>query len=131
MKVFGFLKKVFFIGSTILLNLSSLSCISMNNQACKTRPQIVNVNSNNPIFYLFSIKTSKCSGNCNNINDPYERICIPDIIKNLNFKVFILMSRTNETRFIEWHETCKCECRLDAIVSNNKKRLNKDKCRFE
>ena len=41
------------------------------------------------------------------------------------------MSRTNETRFIEWHETCKCECRLDAIVSNNKKRLNKDKCRFE
>ena len=81
MKVFGFLKKVFFIGSTILLNLSSLSCISMNNQACKTRPQIVNVNSNNPIFYLFSIKTSKCSGNCNNINDPYARICVPDIVK--------------------------------------------------
>ena len=41
------------------------------------------------------------------------------------------MSRTNETRFIEWHETCKCKCRLDAIVCNNKQRWNKDKCRCE
>ena len=42
----------------------------MNNQACKVRPVIVNVNSNKPVFYPFSIKTSKCSGSCNNINDP-------------------------------------------------------------
>ena len=41
------------------------------------------------------------------------------------------MSRTNETRFIEWHETCKCKCRLDAIVCNNKQRWNKNKCRCE
>ena len=102
----------------------------MNNQACKARQQIVNVNSNNPIFYSFSIKTSKCSGNCN-INDPYSKICVPDVVKNLNVKVFNLMSRTNETRHIEWHKTCKCECRLDAIVCNNKQRWNKDKCRCE
>ena len=95
----------------------------MNNQACKWRPQTVNVNSNNPIFYPFSIKTNKCSGNCDNIIDPYTRICVPDIIKNLNVKVFNLVSRT-----IEWHETCKCECRLDAVVCNNKQRWNKDKC---
>ena len=92
----------------------------MNNQPCKGRPEIVNVNSNNPIFYPFSIKTSKCSGNCNNINDPYARICVPDIVKHLNVKVFNLMSRTNETSHVKWHETYKCECRLDAIVCNNK-----------
>ena len=98
MKVFRFVKKVFFIGLTILTNFAnanSLSCISMKNQECETRPQVVKVNSNNPIFYPFSIKTSKCSGNCNNINDPYARICVPDIVKNLNVKVFNLMSRTN------------------------------------
>ena len=39
------------------------------------------------------------------------------------------MSRTNETRHIEWHKTCKCKCRLDAIVCNNKQRWNKNKCR--
>ena len=103
----------------------------MNNQACKARTQIVNVNSNNPVLYSFSIKTSKCGGNCNNINDPYARICVPGIVKNLNVKVLNLMSRTNETRFIEGHETCKCECRLDAIVCNNKQLWNNDKCRCE
>ena len=41
------------------------------------------------------------------------------------------MSRTNEKRHIEWHEMCRCKCRLDAIVFNNKQRWNKDKCRFE
>ena len=81
------------------------------NQECKRMPQVINVKSNNPIFYPFSIKISKCSSHCNNINDPYAKICVPDIIKNLNVKVLNLMSRTNETRFIEWHEKCKCKCR--------------------
>ena len=91
MKIFRFVKKVFFIGLTILsnfTNVTSLKCISMKNQECKTRPQVVNVNSNNPIFYPFSIKTSKCSGNCNNINNPYAKICVPDVIKDLNVRVF-------------------------------------------
>ena len=74
MKIFRFVLKEFFIGLTVLsgfTNASSLSCISIINQECKTRPRIVNVNSNSPIFYPFSIKLSKCSGNCDNINDPY------------------------------------------------------------
>ena len=132
MKIFGFVKKAFFIGLTILssfTSVNSLSCISMNNQACKARPEIINVNSNNPVFYPFSVKTSKCSGNCNNINDPYAKICVPDIVKDLNVKSFNLMSITNETKNTKWHETCKCECRLDAIVCNNKQRWNKNKCR--
>ena len=70
----------------------------MKNQECKVSPKTIIVNSNNPIFYPFSVKINKCSGNCNNINDPYARICIPDTAKNLNAKVFNLMSRTNETR---------------------------------
>ena len=70
----------------------------MINQPCKVRPEIINLNSSEPVFYPFSIKTSKCSGSCNDINDPYAKICVPDIAKNLNDKVFNLMSRTNETR---------------------------------
>ena len=94
---------------------NSLGCISMNNQARKARPETINVNSNNPVFYPFSVKTSKCSGNCNNINDPYAKICVPDVVKDLNVKVFSLMSRTNETKNMKWHEICKYECRLDAL----------------
>ena len=82
MKIFSFVKKVFVLGLTVLLNFTNaLDCISMKNQECKIRPEIVNINSNNPIFFPFSVKTNKCSGNCNNINDPYARICDPDIKK--------------------------------------------------
>ena len=101
MKIFGYVKKVFFIGLSNLssfTSVNSLSCISMSNQPCKARPEIVNVNSNNPIFYPFSIKTNKCSHNCNNINDLYAKICVLDIVKDLKVKVFNLMSRTNETK---------------------------------
>ena len=134
MKIFRFVKKVFFVGLTILssfTSVNSLSCISMNNQPCKTRPEIINVNSNNPIFYPFSIKTIKCSGNCKNINDPYAKICVLDVVKNLNVKVFNLTSRTTETRHTKWHETCKCICRLDVIVCNNKQHWTNDKCLCE
>ena len=95
--------------SSILSSINSLKCILMNNQKCKVRPEIVNVNSKETIFYPYSIRTSKCSGSCNNINDPYAKMCVPDAIKNLNIKAFNLISRINETRHIEWHETCKCE----------------------
>ena len=107
--MFAFIKKNY-IGSLFLSSLVSttlLSCISIKNQECKVRPEIINVNSNNPIFYPFSI------------NNPYAKICVPDVIKDLNVKIFNLMSKTNETRFIKWHEKCKCKCRLNAIVCNN------------
>ena len=94
MKIFRFVKKLFFIGLAILsnfINANSLSCISMKNQECKTRPQVISVNGDEPVFFSFSIKTSKCSGSCNNINYPYAKICVPNIVKNLNVKVFNLM----------------------------------------
>ena len=72
-KMFEFVKKVFFIGLTILSNftnvISPLSCLSIKNQECKVRPEIINVNSNEPVFYPFSIKTSKCSGSCDNVKN--------------------------------------------------------------
>ena len=57
-----------------LLSVNPLECITMKNQEFKVRSEIVDVNSDNPIFYPFSIKTNKCSGNCNNISDLYARI---------------------------------------------------------
>ena len=51
------------------------------------RPEIVNVNSNESVFYPFSIKISKCFDSCNNINDPYAKICVHDVVKDLNVKV--------------------------------------------
>ena len=123
----GFIKKCFFTGLAFLLTFTGvnlLSCISLKNQECKVRPQIVNLNGDDPMFFPFSIKTSKCRGSSNNINNLHAKLCVLDVVKNLNVKVFNLMSRTNETRHIEWHETCKCKCTLDGSVCNNKQRWN-------
>ena len=105
MKIFGFVKKLFFVGLTILssftnansLNAIPLSCISRSNQEYKTRTQVINFNGDEPVFFPFSIKTSKFSGSCNN-NYPYAKVYVPDAVKNLNVKVFNLMSRTNENK---------------------------------
>ena len=80
MKVFSFVKKVFVLGLTVLSSsiTSALNCVSINNQEW---PKTVDVSSNNPIFYPFSVKINRCSGNCNNINDPYAKICVSDVVK--------------------------------------------------
>ena len=125
-KMFRFVKQIFvsamiFFGYN-LLNVNSLKCVLMNNKECKVRPEIVNVNIDEPVFFPFSIEISKCSGSCNNINDPYAKLCVPDVVKNINLKVFNLKSRTNETRHVKWHETCKYKYRLGASIFNNKKK---------
>ena len=90
-----YIKKCFFTAITFfrfnILNVNSLECIAMNNQECKVRSEIINLNTNEPMFYPYSIKVNKCKGSCNTINDPYDKICVPDNIKNTNVKVFNLM----------------------------------------
>ena len=94
----------------------------MNNQECEK-------NNNEPSLYPYNIKINKRSGTCNSNSDPYEKLCVPDDVRNINVKVFNLMSRTNETRHIECHETYKCKCRIDVSVCDNKQGWNEDKCR--
>ena len=67
----------------------------MNNQECQIRSEIIDINSNEPGFYPYKININKCSGSCNNINDPYAKLCFCDVAKNVNVKVFNLISRTN------------------------------------
>ena len=88
--------------NVIPLNAVPLKCVSINNQECKIRPKIININSNEPLFYPYEIKVNKFSDSCNNTNDPSSKLCVPDVVKNMNVKVFNLMSRTNETRHIKW-----------------------------
>ena len=59
------------------------------------------------------------------------KIVCPDVVKNLDVKVFNLVSGTNETRRIEWHEMCNCKCRFNSGVCNNIQCWNDDKCRCE
>ena len=81
--MFGFFKKMFiatigFIGFNT--NAVPLECVSMSDQECKVRPEIMNVNSNASLFYLYSVLINKCSGSCNDVNNPYAKLFVSDVV---------------------------------------------------
>ena len=77
----------------------------MTNQECKIRPEIITFNSNEPSFYPYSIEVNKGSGSCNNIDDPYAKLCVPVVLKQ--------------------------DIQNGMKLCNNKQLWNKDKCRCE
>ena len=114
-----------------ILKVKTLQCISVINEKCMSRPKIIDLNKDEPVFYRLSIKVNKCSGDCNNINDPLAKLCVPDIVRDMNIKVFNLLARHNETRKVVRHETCKCVCRLTSAICNDRQEWNENKCREE
>ena len=89
-----------FIVAMSFFSCTGLECVSINNQECRARPEVININSNELLSYPYSILVNKCSGSCNNINDPFAKLYVPDFVKGINVKVFNLMSRINKTRYI-------------------------------
>ena len=89
-----------------ILKVKTLECVSVINEKCMSRPKIIDLNKDEPVFYPLSIKVNNCSRDCNNINEPMAKLCIPNIVKDMNIKVFNLLARINETRKIVWHEMC-------------------------
>ena len=98
--MFRFVKKVLTVATTFF-GCIVLKYALMNNQECKIRPQVANINSDNRFYYPYSIEVNQRSDSFNNINDPYSILCVPNVVKNINVKVFNLVSRTNEIRHTE------------------------------
>ena len=105
-----------------IIKVKTLKCMSVTNQQCKSRPKIIDVNTvSEPVYYPYSVLINKCSGSCNDLNDPMAKLCVPDITNSINMKVYNLLMQANETKNISWHETCKCVCRLTSAVCNKSK----------
>ena len=131
----GIIKKAFistfaFFSHNILLP-NSLKCYSLDNQECKKRPEIINVNNKEPSFYAYKIKMNRCVGSCNTIDDPYGKTSFANDIENIGLKVFNLLSQSNETINMEKQESCGCKCKLNKDSCNNKQIWNEDTCQCE
>ena len=98
-----------------------------------SRPKIPDVNEGvgEALFYPYNVLVNKCSGSCNTLDNPISKICVPEIIKNVNMQVYNFLMRLNETRNVLWHESCKCVCKLNSSVCNNKQIWNDDTCRCD
>ena len=103
--------------------LTSKNCLLLKNQECKVRKVIVD---NDYMTFLYKIKVDKCVGSCNDVENPYFEVCLPDVVKNINVKSFDLISRKNLLRNVSFHKSCKCGCLLDEKVCNNKQKCNKN-----
>ena len=109
---------------------NTLECLSVVNQKCMPRPKILDVNEGvaEALFYPHNVLVNKCSGSCDTLDDPIAKLCVPNVIKKVNMKVYNFLMRLNETRNVLWHESCKCVCRLDSSVCNSKQISNTDTC---
>ena len=83
------------------------------------------------MIYPYNINVNRCNSNYNDANNPYSRVCILKITKNITVRIFDLISQQNKTKQIIFHKSCKCVCRLNSVVCNNKQKWNKNKCRCE
>ena len=116
-----------------ILKVNALECLSVNNRECMPRPKILNVNEGvgEALFYPYNVLVNKSSGSCNTLDDPMAKLCVPNIIKRVNMKVYNFLMRLNETRNVLWHESCKCVCQLNSSVCNNKQIWNSDTCKCD
>ena len=116
-----------------IIKTKALECVSVVNQKCMPRPKILDVNEGvgEALFYPYNVLVNKCSGSCNMLDDPMAKMCVPNIIKRVNMKVYNFLMRLNETRNVLWHESFKCVCRLNSPVCNNKQIWNSDTCRCD
>ena len=125
------------IGLTIslfsIIKTRALECVSVVNRKCMSRPKILDVNEGvgEALFYPYKVLVNKCRGNCDTINNPMAKLCIPGIVKRVNMQVYNFLMRLNETRSVSWHESCKCICKLNSSVCNNKQIWNSDTCKCD
>ena len=128
---------MWFINLTIslcsILKVRLLECVSVVNQKCMPRPKILDVNEGvgEALFYLYNVLVNKCSGSCNMFSNHMAKLCVPNVIKRVNLQVFNFLMRLNETRNVLWHESCKCVCKLNSSVCNNRQIWNDDTCRCD
>ena len=71
-------------------------------------------------FYAFTVSVNKRGGSCNTIDDPYAQICVRNKFKNMNIKLFHLISEVNVTRFLVQHEQYERKRRLNEDVCHQK-----------
>ena len=81
-----------------IIKTKALECVSVVNQKCMPRPKILDVNegAGEALFYPYNVQVNKCSGSCNMLDNPIEKLCVPNVIKGVNMQVYNFLMRLNE-----------------------------------
>ena len=104
------------------------NCLVLKDQECAVRKAIID---NGYMTFPYKIKVDKCIGSCDDVENPYFEVCLPDVVKNISVKTLDLISSKNVLKNISFHQGGKCGCLLDEKVCYNKQKWNEEKCRCE
>ena len=124
--MFSLIKKIVIL--IMSLPLISGYCLLFKNQECSVRKKIIDYDY---MTYPYKIEVAKCIGSCNDKDNPYFKVCLPDSVTNISVKAFDLLSKKTVFKNISFHQSCKCGCLLDQKVCNNLQKWNVSKCRCE
>ena len=88
-----------------IIKTKALECVSVVDQKCMPRPTMLDVNEGvgEALFYPYNVLVNKCSGSCDTLDNPMAILCVPNIIKRINMKVYNFLMRLNETLNVLWH----------------------------
>ena len=116
-----------------IIKTKALECMSVVNQKCMPRPKMLDINEGvgEALFYPYNVLVNKCSRSCNTFDNPMAKLRVPNAIKRVNMPDYNFLMRLNKTRNVLWHESCKCVCKLNSSVCNNKQIWNSDTCRCD
>ena len=134
--MFVLIKKTFIGLLTGLVNGSNhTKCVLLTNQKCKIQPTLINLHHseyNQEIHYFpFVVKSDRCVGSCNTLNDLSNKVCVPNKIKDLNMHVFNMIIGKNESKVLRKGISCKFKFKLDGRKYNSDREWNSDKCQCE
>ena len=131
--MFGIKKKMFIILLSRIVNASNYTkCFLLSNQKCIIKPTLINLHPNECSqefhYYPFLVKLDRCAGSCNSLNALSNKVCVPNKTEVLNLSVFIIITRTNESKTLAKYILCKCKCKIHGKSCNSDQSWNNDKC---
>ena len=110
-------------------------CLSLKNQQCMTQRTLVNLHPNEYVewlrYYPLAVNLDRCMGSCNNLNDRFNRTCVPNKTDDLNLSAFDMVTARSESTTLTRHIPCKCKCKFDGRKCNSNQKWNNNKCRCE
>ena len=77
------------------------------------------------------ISLDKCSGSCNSVGDLATKICVPSKTKDVNVKVFNMITNKNEVKTLVKHTSCDCKCKFHSTACNSNQKWNTETCQCE
>ena len=121
--MFSFIKQMF----VVLLSFSSslarvakvsdqTKCVSLNDETCMVTTTLIDLNSAELKYYPFLISLDKCNGSCNVLS---SKICVPKETKDINVKVFNVITNKNDAKTIAKHISCDCKCKRNSTTWNS------------